>query len=138
MNTITEKNIFSHAALRARIMENYPSIEHFASVIHMKPGTLNSRLDGKTEFSIGEMRKICTALDAWTNEDINRLFFTTEDAEMKYRAKAIVTLANDLNHDEIKLLFEIMDLVIGRPDRRDFALSWAGKMKDLPAALAQI
>ena len=40
--------------------------------------------------------------------------------------------------EQIELLMEIMDLMIGNPAREEFAMNWKGRMKDLPAALAQI
>lgn len=43
-----------------------------------------------------------------------------------------------MTEDERALFLTIMDMTIGNPDRREFAKTWTGKVKDLPAALAQI
>ena len=43
-----------------------------------------------------------------------------------------------LNPEQQDLLLKIMDLIEGRPDRRDFAAKWTGKPNDLPAALENI
>ena len=45
---------------------------------------------------------------------------------------------NDMTDDEMNLLIQIVTLIDGRPDRRDFAQSWSGSVRDLPAALARI
>ena len=132
------KTTYSTAALRARILDKYNSIDDFAVAVNMKPAILKSRLNNRTEFNLDEMRKICTALDIRTDRDIKRLFFADEAAEMMSMTKAIVKMADGMTDEQFKLLIEIMDLVTGRPDRREFALNWPGKMRDLPAALARI
>ena len=44
----------------------------------------------------------------------------------------------EMTEEQRTLMLNIMDLIAGRPDRREIANNWTGKMKDLPAALAQI
>lgn len=44
----------------------------------------------------------------------------------------------EMTDEQRALMITIMDLITGRPDRREIANNWTGKMKDLPAALAQI
>ena len=122
---------FDNSALRARILEQYGSIESFAEVVKMKAEVLHSRLDNETEFDQGELVKIRDALKL-SNDEARRLFFVPEDL-----AK-LICLLNEMTDDEIKLLDRIMELISGRPDRREYALNYTGKMKDLPAALAQI
>lgn len=43
-----------------------------------------------------------------------------------------------MTDSELKLLKDIMDAIDGRPDRREFALQWTGRMSDLPEALKAI
>lgn len=43
-----------------------------------------------------------------------------------------------MTEEERDLFIQIIDLTEGRPDRLDFAASWTGRARDLPAALAQI
>ena len=127
----TNENKFDNSALRARILEQYGSIESFAKAVKMKADVLHSRLDNETEFDQGELVKIRDALKL-SNDEARRLFFVPEDL-----AK-LNCLLNEMTDDEIKLLDRIMELISGRPDRREYALNYIGKMKDLPAALAQI
>lgn len=50
----------------------------------------------------------------------------------------LVMIFSRMTDEQRDLLLQVMDLTEGRPDRLDFALNWKGKVKDLPAALAQI
>lgn len=43
-----------------------------------------------------------------------------------------------MTQEQLDLFIHVVDLCEGRPDRQEFALSWKGKAKDLPAALAKI
>ena len=43
-----------------------------------------------------------------------------------------------MTDNELKLLKRIMEVIDGRPDRREFALQWTGRMSDLPEALKAI
>ncbi len=48
--------------LRGAIREKYGTQEAFAAAINMNPATLSSRLNGKTEWSIAEMKIIAELL----------------------------------------------------------------------------
>ena len=52
--------------------------------------------------------------------------------------KNLINVARTMTPEQLDLLIEIMGLTAGRPDRQQLALSWPGKMNDLPAVLAQI
>ena len=52
--------------------------------------------------------------------------------------REFLDIAMKLNSEQKLLLIEVMELIENRPDRMDFALSWKGKARDLPAALAAI
>ena len=57
---------------------------------------------------------------------------------MSDTTKKIIDGARKMTDSELDLLIRIIDLIKGRPDRREMALSWTGRMADLPEALAQI
>lgn len=126
---------YDTSALRTRSLSKYNALEDFAAAVKMKPSTLKSRMDGKTEFNIDEIKRICAVLDVRTEEEITRLFLTkSSDIQLKKLEEQFLSM----DEDQRTLMLDIMDLVSGRPDRREFALNYTGKIKDLPAALAQI
>ena len=128
---------FDNSYLRDRILDKYPSLDKFAAAVKMNPETLKSRLSANGEFTIGEMERICRVLNV-KGMEIERLFFTPNDDPVMAAVKTCITMAKDLTSDELDLLMNIMALAVGNPARKKFALEWKGKMKDLPAALAQI
>ena len=52
--------------------------------------------------------------------------------------RQFIDTVKNLSPDKLDLLLTITELIIENPAREKLALSWKGKMKDLPAALAQI
>lgn len=132
------KTIFDTSALRARILDNFDSLDTFADAVGMKPRTLKSRLNNETQFKATELIPICNLLDVHSDDEIDRLFFMEQGEFLRGRTKALIALTNDMTDEEFSLLMKIMDLTGGRPDRQQLAITWDGKMKDLPAALAQI
>lgn len=126
-----------NSALRARILDKFGSLDKFAQVIDMKPQTLRNKVNNKTRMNGEDICRMIRALDVQKSE-IKELFFTTEDDTVRDTTAIVLTVIKKLTSEQTTLLLEIMDLVIGNPDRRKFALEWSGRMKDLPAALAQI
>ena len=124
----TNKIKFDTSLLRARILAQFATLDDFAAAVGMKPATLASRLNSKTEFNVHEMQRICTALNL-RNEEITKLFFTPEILVNKV---SIMTCA------EYLLFAKVTYLCIGRPDRQRYALNYTGRMEDLPAALMAI
>ena len=54
------------------------------------------------------------------------------------KVQQLETTLRAMTDNELKLLKDIMDTIDGRPDRREFALQWTGRMSDLPEALKAI
>lgn len=52
--------------------------------------------------------------------------------------RKLIDIGRTMTQEQLDILIAVIDLTDGRPDRRDFALNWKGRMSDLPAALAQI
>ena len=124
---------FDTNELRYRIMKQYGSIKAFAEAVEMNPQTLSGRLNGRTYFDLDEIDRIKKALNLDRNE-IGIYFTTFENVKLKKLA-ALVDCMTDYEFD---LLRQIMTMTSGRPDLREFAKGWTGKMQDLPSALAQI
>ena len=51
---------------------------------------------------------------------------------------ALASVAAKMNDEQLALLLRIADLIKDRPDRRQYAMDYTGKMKDLPAILETI
>ena len=120
---------FDTSALRTRILDQ-GTITAFAARVGMSPRALGRRLAGKVEFSHDEIFAISAALDL-DKDGIDRCFFTPSD--LVEIADAFLKMT-----DKKKTLFlEILNMM-NTPARQEFAAAWKGRMKDLPAALAQI
>lgn len=140
-----EKITFDTNELRSRILNQYGSIEQFAKYAGMGTATLASRLDNHTEFHHHEIMSIRTALNL-NNDEVTRLFFTPADDQeyvdliigMNDKQRELMKGAAKMNEQKLDLLIQIIELITGRPDRQQYALSYTGRMKDLPAALVQI
>ena len=133
----TNKSIFDSSALRARILEQYGTIETAANAFRMDPATLAGKLDNQQEFSRNEIIIISVAMQLNDNE-VNNYFSPENDSS---RTKMEINLANKLvklTEKEQTTLLTIMEMISGNQDRRELAESWTGKIEDLPAALAQI
>ncbi len=128
----TNKTKFDTSALRDRILSQYDSIDQFAKVVGMTARTLNSRLDNHSYFYHHEIVSIRDALNLNTDE-VTRLFFMPDDVNRDF-----ADMVMQLNDKQRDLLIQILELLIGRPDREEYVLNYTGRMKDLPAALAQI
>ena len=114
------KSKYDTTYLRAKILEKYNTLDEFAEAVEMKPQTIKSRLTKHTEFTMDEMKRIGAALKVRGTE-IKRMFFTPADQKVRNTASVWMMFAEKLTDDEMDLLIKVMDLVIGRPDRREFA-----------------
>ncbi len=119
--------------LKYRIHDQYGTVKAFAEIVGINPRTLAGRLNGRTEFNGYEIGKIADALKL-SRYELNRYFFTTNEANMH----KLVRMINSMTDDQFELLKTIMDLSENQPERRKYSLTYTGEMKDLPAALAQI
>ena len=66
--------------------------------------------------------------------ECGRYFFTPETS----KKEKLAALVDSMTDSEIELLRQIMTATDGRPDLRQYALNYTGRMKDLPAVLAKI
>lgn len=65
---------FKHSKLLGLLKEKGMKQEDLAHIIGRKKTATNLKLNGKANFTIAEMDKICKALDI-ANEDIGEYFF---------------------------------------------------------------
>lgn len=124
------KIYFDTNELRTRIIKQYGTIKDFAAIIGMNPRVLAGRLAGRTEFNVEEMGMICKAMNLNAKE-CDMYFFTT----VKDKLEQLAALVDKMTDSEFELLRQIMTVTNGRPDLRQYAKNYNGKMNDLPAAL---
>lgn len=65
----------AHAKLRGRIKEKFNTVTAFAEACQMSRYKVDSRLSGKTEWTIREIELVCEVLGL-TEEDIIPYFFS--------------------------------------------------------------
>ena len=128
----TNKITFDTSALRDRIVTQYGSIDQFAKVIGMKSKTLKSRLDHHSEFYHSEIVRIREEMQL-NSDEVTRLFFMPDDVNRDF-----ADMVMKLNDNQRNMLLQILQLVIDHPARMAYAMSYTGRTKDLPAALARI
>ena len=64
---------------------------------------------------------------------------TIEDIRnLENETMELIDAARKLTDKQLDLAIEIIRLIDGRPDRQQYAISYTGKMSELPALLAQI
>ncbi len=135
--TDSKRKTFDTSALRARILEQYGTIETAAKAFRMAPASLAGKLDNQQEFFRDEIVNIRIAMQL-NDKEVSNYFFPENDST---RTKMEINLANKflkLTEKEQTTLLTIMEMISGNHDRRELAESWTGKIEDLPAALAQI
>lgn len=67
----------NYAKLRGRIREVYGTQEAFAAVAGIKPATLTLKLNGRTDWKLDEIARICRVLDIPPAE-VHQYFFCNE------------------------------------------------------------
>ena len=75
---VTKEIKFNNKPLRERIINEYGSIAQFSAIIGIKDGTLRSRLNNRSYFTLEEIAKICESMNL-NGREIDKLFFTTID-----------------------------------------------------------
>ena len=117
----------------ARIYANMTE-EEVCFELKIKPTTLRCWETGRSVPSLGHAVALAD-LYGLTLDEISflRTDNTGDDAD-----SMLFTMFRQMTEAQRELLLRIMDLTEDRPDRMEFAANWRGKMKDLPAALAQI
>lgn len=76
LNKLMERrsNIVDYSNLRGAIRAKFKTQEAFAKALHVSPCGLSNKLNGKTEWTAGEIHLACDLLDL-SAEDIPKYFF---------------------------------------------------------------
>lgn len=65
-----------YGKLREEIKKTFGNQKAFAVAMEMNVSTLNSKLNGKTDWAIGEVEKACMLLNISLNEMVDYFFYS--------------------------------------------------------------
>lgn len=105
-----------------------------SSALKIKPSTLNA---WETGVRI-PTHDHAAALAEVYGLTLNDISFSRTDNTGDDDTSKLFTSFRQMTESQRTMMLQIMDLVEGRPDRQQYAISYTGKVKDLPAALAAI